>query len=224
MKLVNSNYIRKMFIEHYPNNWNKAYKKYSSSYEDFLDFAIYFKHWKPYKPYPYIVNIEQNTTRCADVGKGEFNSHSSIQVDKYIYRNVLDVLKYMEFCGYEFSVSQILDIENVLKSCEKIVGKRGQYRIVENHVKDPEIFVRPKPQQKTYLMKDNNTGLYKIGKSKNPKNREKTLQSEKPTLKMVKIWSKNIEKHLHYIYKEQRVRGEWFELTPIQVKYICTHY
>ena len=77
---------------------------------------------------------------------------------------------------------------------------------------------------KTYLMKDSNTGLYKIGKSVKPKRREKTLQSEKPTIKMVKIWNKDIEKKLHRLYSKHRVRGEWFKLTAIQVRYICTHF
>ena len=77
---------------------------------------------------------------------------------------------------------------------------------------------------KTYLMKDSNTGMYKIGMSTNPKFREKTLQSEKPTISMVKVWNEDIEKELHEIYKYQRVRGEWFTLNKIQVRYICTHY
>jgi len=77
---------------------------------------------------------------------------------------------------------------------------------------------------KTYLMKNNHTKLYKIGYSKNPKHREKTLQSQEPSIKMVKIWNKNIEKKLHKLYSEYRVRGEWFNLTPIQVKYICTQF
>jgi hypothetical protein len=81
--------------------------------------------------------------------------------------------------------------------------------------------VKPK---KTYLIKNLKNGFYKIGYSNNPTRREKTLQSEEPTIKMVKVWDKFIEKELHHKYKEQRIRGEWFRLTPIQVKYICTHY
>ena len=77
---------------------------------------------------------------------------------------------------------------------------------------------------KTYLMKDNLTKLYKIGRSKNPLNRERTLQSEKPSIKMVKVWSENIETKLHKEYSNYRVRGEWFKLTKVQVKYICTKY
>lgn len=79
-------------------------------------------------------------------------------------------------------------------------------------------------QSKCYIIKDVNTGFYKIGKSKNPKNREKTLQAEKPTIKIIKIFRDDIESKLHRIYNSQRIRGEWFNLSKIQVKYICTHY
>lgn len=79
-------------------------------------------------------------------------------------------------------------------------------------------------KQKTYILKDNNTGYYKIGKSNNPLNREKTLQSEKPTYTLIKTFKKNIEKDLHNKYIKQRIRGEWFNLNNIQLKYICTNY
>jgi len=73
-------------------------------------------------------------------------------------------------------------------------------------------------------MKDELNSLYKIGKSKNPRLREKTLQSEKPSIKIVKVFEENIEKELHNKYKEFRVRGEWFHLNKIQINYICTKY
>lgn len=79
-------------------------------------------------------------------------------------------------------------------------------------------------ETKTYLMKDKHNGLYKIGKSRNPKIRERTLQSEKPSIIMVKTWNYDIEKKLHNLYNKFRVRGEYFKLTQIQVKYICTHF
>ena len=74
-----------------------------------------------------------------------------------------------------------------------------------------------------YLMKDKVNNLYKIGKSKNPKRREKTLQSEKPSISMVfsvEFREDFNEKVLHGRYAAQRVRGEWFDLSPAQVRYI----
>ena len=81
-----------------------------------------------------------------------------------------------------------------------------------------------KKHKKTYIIKENNTGLYKIGKSVNPKYRERTLQSQTPNIEIVKIWDKDIESKLHNKYNENRIRGEWFNLTKSQLKYICTHY
>jgi hypothetical protein len=79
-------------------------------------------------------------------------------------------------------------------------------------------------EKKTYIIKDLNTGLYKIGCSNEPLKREKTLQSEKPNIKIIKIFDNYIEKELHKKYEKQRIRGEWFNLNEIQIKYICTHY
>lgn len=78
--------------------------------------------------------------------------------------------------------------------------------------------------KKTYILKDKNTGYYKIGRSSNPLDREKTLQSEKPTYELIKIFNNDIETKLHKKYKKQNVRGEWFDLSKIQLKYICTNY
>jgi hypothetical protein len=78
--------------------------------------------------------------------------------------------------------------------------------------------------KKAYILKDKNTGLYKIGRSSNPLDREKTLQAEKPTIKLIKIFKDDVERELHDKYNKQRVRGEWFNLNKVQLKYICTHY
>ena len=75
-----------------------------------------------------------------------------------------------------------------------------------------------------YLMRDNTNGYHKIGISNNPKYREKTLQSEKPSIEMLackkfptrKI-AEAIESALHTAYSQQRIRGEWFNLDNVDV-------
>ena len=79
-----------------------------------------------------------------------------------------------------------------------------------------------------YLMHDSKNGYHKIGISKVPKYREKTLQSEKPTIDMIcakefpsrKI-AEAIEQALHKVYAEDRIRGEWFDLSETDVAMIC---
>ena len=75
-----------------------------------------------------------------------------------------------------------------------------------------------------YLMLDNSNGYNKIGISNTPEYREKTLQSEKPSIEMLackkfptrKI-AEAIEYALHTAYSQQRVRGEWFILDDVDV-------
>ena len=75
-----------------------------------------------------------------------------------------------------------------------------------------------------YLMKDMSNGYYKIGISNTPEYRERTLQSEKPTIEMIackkfptrKI-AESIESALHTTYSQQRLRGEWFNLDEADV-------
>ena len=75
-----------------------------------------------------------------------------------------------------------------------------------------------------YLMKDMSNGYHKIGISNKPEYRERTLQSEKPSIEMLackKFPSRKIaeaiESALHTAYSQQRIRGEWFDLNNMDV-------
>ena len=79
---------------------------------------------------------------------------------------------------------------------------------------------------KVYVMIDKNTGYYKIGRSRHPKYREKTLQSEKPTIEMLfnhKGRNKD-ETYLHNYFRTQRVRGEWFDLSGSDLNKIRRYF
>ena len=75
---------------------------------------------------------------------------------------------------------------------------------------------------KTYLMKDFFRGVHKIGKSINPQVRERTLQSEVPTIELVHVIDEDIEKHLHEKFSAKRIRGEWFNLSINDLNYITS--
>ena len=69
-------------------------------------------------------------------------------------------------------------------------------------------------------MFDANTKYYKIGISNQPKYREKTLQSEKPTIELIKskqfpsrAIASALEKALHNTYASNHIRGEWYNLS-----------
>ena len=76
-------------------------------------------------------------------------------------------------------------------------------------------------------MIDLKTGYHKIGISNNPTYREKTLQSEQPKIETVETRkfanrkiAKEFESELHIKYEHKRIRGEWFDLNPIEINEI----
>jgi Cdc6-like AAA superfamily ATPase len=77
---------------------------------------------------------------------------------------------------------------------------------------------------KTYIMIDEINGFYKIGKSNNPLYRESTLQSEKPSVKLLHVFDKDIEYVLHQMFSIKRIRGEWFSLTQEDLDIILKKY
>lgn len=64
-----------------------------------------------------------------------------------------------------------------------------------------------------YIMMNQDDFTFKIGQSKMPIYRERTLQSKQPKVVLLKVWqcNKKIEKELHRMYQKNRVRGEWFK-------------
>jgi hypothetical protein len=171
-----------------------------------------------------------------------FRDRLSFEVNKeYDYDYLLDFIEnkiqdnyyfidieYLFLCILEkkdiFNRKEILRRERIYKRDKenlefwKEINREGRIKIlpIKEH--------REYKKAKAYILKDENTGLYKIGRSINPKEREKTLQSEKPTIKMIKEFQDDIEAQLHKKYKKNRVRGEWFNLNKVQLKYICTNY
>jgi hypothetical protein len=76
-----------------------------------------------------------------------------------------------------------------------------------------------------YLMEDLRNKSFKIGKSKTPGKRERTLQSEIPQIVMrFSIPIDDVhEKQLHEHFSEKRKRGEWFELSNDDVAWIVAY-
>lgn len=76
-----------------------------------------------------------------------------------------------------------------------------------------------------YLMKDGLTEFYKIGVSRSPTYREKTLQAQQPSVSLLltKLFANRsecyaFESGLHKRYSNYRVRGEWFNFTPVALQ------
>ncbi len=150
----------------------------------------------------------------------------SVHIDIHIFNNLNYEIAFAKKNNVIYS-----NLKEVRRYCHDVLNGKFEKINLQNPILKREIVdsinkleKNKITNRKTYLMKDNHTGLYKIGYSINPKKREQTLQSEKPSISLVKIWNIDIEKKLHDLYKNYRVRGEWFNLTKLQVQYICTHF
>jgi hypothetical protein len=69
-------------------------------------------------------------------------------------------------------------------------------------------------EPKVYLLLNPTANHVKIGRSKRPGYREKTLQSQEPQIFLIASWiaPSSVETFLHKKFKEKRLRGEWFKL------------
>jgi len=92
-----------------------------------------------------------------------------------------------------------------------LIDPTNFYRNFFNNIYSQEISEK---SEFVYLMVNNGTGYIKIGRSKNPRYRERTLYSQEPVIFIIALWrcEKKIEKDLHEKFKEKRIRGEWFDL------------
>lgn len=74
----------------------------------------------------------------------------------------------------------------------------------------------------TYLMYDEISGFYKIGRSINPKFRENTLSSQTPKIKLVYKCCESIvtERYLHKLFSHKNIRGEWYKLELNEIDHI----
>jgi hypothetical protein len=105
-----------------------------------------------------------------------------------------------------------------------------EYRTAHDKQRREELAAqrKPAPVRKTYvyLMKDQQTGFHKIGQSRDPKTRESTLFSEKPSIVLIAAWKTEgkDEKSLHNKYMSKQVRGEWFDLSDDDISEIYEYF
>ena len=78
--------------------------------------------------------------------------------------------------------------------------------------------------QKTYLMYDDITQKFMIGKSYDPYETEKELYLCRGSIYMVAYCDYDIESVLHSMYSEKRVKDEWFNLSTKQVSWIIEYF
>lgn len=204
-------------------HFGKGYKKYSNHFND------YSKEWNQI----FGCTLDKNDYGEVDIlidsygwSNNLWYSLNVIDVLKISHENIKkhspDLIDLFNYINVDFNKSFDVNLNTLKEVKKEYINAYKEKEKNQSFYIDTSFYKKTK--QKTYIMKDDNTGFYKIGKSINPRERERTLQSEKPTIKMVKEFKTDIESKLHKKYSEHRVRGEWFDLSNVQLKYICTNY
>jgi len=83
-----------------------------------------------------------------------------------------------------------------------------------------------------YIIRDQDTGYHKIGRSNDPEARLRQLVKQDTLLPtpnnfvIVWVWPDipHKERMLHRVYADKRVRGEWFDLSAEDLEYISANY
>ena len=74
---------------------------------------------------------------------------------------------------------------------------------------------------------ENNFNTFKIGYTTNLKKRLEMLQTAHPYLLQVYTTIENVsrkkETELHHYFNKKRIRGEWFEITPDMIDFVCNN-
>lgn len=119
------------------------------------------------------------------------------------------------------------DFENIVGDIDWLIKK---LRVYQSEMKSVYDFTQPTKRSTQftyiYLLKDYKSNYCKIGRSIQPKFREKTLKAENPDCRILFIsplTNLKIEKKLHSLFKEKRIRGEWFNLNNNDVKMIMSY-
>lgn len=138
-----------------------------------------------------------------------------------VYNTFINYLRsYLEQLGYFTITTQELEEVRKMKGelfipnlyeIVKVFRKEDFYRFLLNASEKIDIV---QEANYLYLMLNKDNGFFKIGRSKNPRYREGTLQSKEPSIVLLKVWESDLrlERLVQKRFIERKVRGEWFKL------------
>jgi hypothetical protein len=147
---------------------------------------------------------------------------------KYTHRESKYLPTYLFSWFFLNSQTKASFISNSITGTSQSLG----FSIIDKHIEAKEISLSNWKELKlkeniggVYVINQINSNYVKIGITQHIDCRFNNLQSSNPNqleiCTHVEVFSyKEVEKALHFIYSENHVRGEWFELTPKQINHL----
>ena len=150
------------------------------------------------------------------------NEEGSVLAEQTVpsYTDMSDNLKDIHRVVFQDFIAKYLSIYNEIKNDLEEIPKEciGNQETDESKpISSSTCYV--------YLMVDTTNNFHKIGISNNPRYREHTLQSDKPTIELLcakeypsRAIAEAFESALHRVYAGKRIRGEWFNLDTSDIE------
>lgn len=187
-------------------------------------------------------NVIEKPIRCKIIGSKLYETKVQITSDELKNFSSKNLLKW-KIEDPVNNTSFICEAKNhywytkdLLQAVTKNLASEYSNLVLENDINYSPLIERVESKSVTkdsteecyvYLMIDTTNNFHKIGISNNPKYREKTLQSDKPTIELLHKKSfpnrriaEVLEKTLHITYSNKRIRGEWFDLDDDEISEI----
>lgn len=213
----------KIILPEENNNYIMSVNEETLLNESFiLDFSsLIIKYKKSFRRYTFTLSTKELLlflSETLNMMRITFNSEGGTHIDIDIQSHVMN----KDVCPIIIKNMFIKLVEEISKfdssySLEKLENIKESTSF--STIKEDPCFV--------YLMHDEANGFYKIGMSNNPVYREGTLQSEKPTIKLIashkypsRKFASALEVALHNLYSNLHVRGEWYRLRDEDVNEI----
>lgn len=151
-----------------------------------------------------------------------------LKAQKKFHRFTIDAIKKVLGKDYELcwgSLEVVLKKDNVgyfIEWADDAIEKRKSFtesrRQNRSRANNQELFI--------YLMKDNDSGNYKIGSSVNPDRRIIEMQAQFPNIELMYSFGKTAqttEAELHKFFADKKIFNEFFELDAADIEHMIQH-
>lgn len=161
--------------------------------------------------------------------KNDTDLINNVYIQALLYRKYDYILNKLDLAYNKKDYKEIRNVVEEYNTTLKMLLPESFNRVFSRYFTSSvnDIFKDEETKEyKTYIVKNSNNSLYKIGRTKQEvKNRIKQWEFLAcANIDETIIIDKDVENELHRKFKDKRIKGEWFELSINDIEYIREKY
>lgn len=170
-----------------------------------------------------IINIDvlESTSIASEIISCYFHPIVSFG-DEYLYYTDGDIQKLLYYLSTNIGASLIDGLKLLPLFIRDIMAIPPKYRII-SLLSIIDYIDKKERTYNTYIGTDS-SGMYKIGRTSNLIDREKSIKTGNHSYRTVILIKGDFENEIHKLFSEKNIRGEWFALSNIDLNYIISNY